>query len=208
MSDLYTELLDIRGAGKVYDFRKGRLSRPNGGVINVLLGVHHIPVIHNRKGIPDLITLGQVLIDQGLMVQFGTDDNGHVAIFTDPNRLCYQARGVNSFSLGVEHMHWAVDEPWQRDQLRAAAWVYQYTHRKVGLPMRAGRIRAGGGGLGSVEVLKRGWVSHRREANVAGYHDRSDPGPLLDWPYIRHAALFYIAHGGFWYRRDGRKVQA
>ena len=43
------------------------------------------------------------------MVQFSTDASGNVAMFTKANRLCFQARGANSVSCGIEHMHATID---------------------------------------------------------------------------------------------------
>src|SRR5687767_5356297 len=70
---------------RVYDYG----SPPNGGIIGVRACVHHIPVIRNTPGRGDLDVLDRVLRAQGLMVQFGTDDEGNVARYTRANRLCY-----------------------------------------------------------------------------------------------------------------------
>lgn len=187
-------LKELRGAGKVFDFRGTGVLPPNGGVIQPLIMVEHIPVVPNVQGAGDFHTLARVLKEQGLSLQAATDREGNVALYNSLNRLCFQARGANSVSCGVEHMHMTVEEEWTKKQLRASAWLWQLAERDFGIPLRIARISSGQGRIG---VLRRGHTSHRRVSAAAGFHDRVDPGPGYDWEYVRKAALFFKRHGHF-----------
>lgn len=184
----------LPGAGAVYDYRRTGLLAPNGGIIRPLIMVEHIPVVPNRKGLGDFVQLANVLKAQGLSLQAATDSEGNVALYTDLNRLCYQARGANSVSCGVEHMHMSIGEPWSKKQLRASAWLWQYAEREYAIPMRVANL---GAGNRTVSVLSKGHTSHQRVSAAAGYHDRSDPGPGYDWEYVRKAALYFKRKGTF-----------
>lgn len=186
---------ELGGAGKVYDWRGTGLLRPSAGTIKPLIMVEHIPVVPNKAGIQDFLDLARVLRAQGLSLQAATDRDGNVALFTPLHSCCWQARGVNQQSCGVEHMHMAVSEEWTKKQLRASAWLWQYAEREYGIPLRVGKLAPGGPGL--ARVIKRGHVSHERVSQAAGFNDRVDPGPKYDWEYVRHAALFFKAHGHF-----------
>lgn len=183
---------EIRGMGKVLDWRTSDWTPVNGGKIKPLAFVQHIPVIANKPGIDDFITLRNVLVAQGLMVQSATDREGNVALFTPFDSLCYQARGANQLSCGCEHMHANVSEEWSRKQIRAGAWLAQLAERKHGIPAKLGRF---GNGDGVIRVLERGHLSHEWVSKKAGYNDRSDPGPGFDWEYQWHCVDFYKAHG-------------
>lgn len=187
-------LKELRGAGKVFDFRGTGVLPPNGGVLQPLIMVEHIPVVPNVQGAGDFHTLARVLKEQGLSLQAATDREGNVALYNSLNRLCFQARGANSVSCGVEHMHMTVEEEWTKKQLRASAWLWQLAERDFGIPLRVARISSGPGRIG---VLRRGHTSHRRVSAAAGFHDRVDPGPGYDWEYVRKAALFFKRHGHF-----------
>lgn len=188
-------LKTIKGMGTVYDWRDSPWTQPSGGRIVPHLGIQHIPVIRNVDGFGDLITLEEVLQAQGLQVQQGTDREGNVALFTPGNFLCYQARGANSVSWGTEHMHMAISEPWTKRQLRAAAWVNQLNHRHYGTPLTLATLASGGPGL--VRIIHRGQTTHQEEADAAGYHDRSDPGPGFDFAYVAHCEAYFAQHGHF-----------
>ena len=187
-------LKELRGAGKVFDFRGTGLLPPNGGIIQPLIMVEHIPVVPNVEGAEDFHQLARVLRQQGLSLHAATDREGNVALYNPLNRLCYQARGANSLSCGVEHMHMTVDEAWTRKQLRASAWLWQLAERDFGIPLRIARISSG---QGRVSVLRRGHTSHRRVSEAAGFNDRVDPGPGYDWEYVAKAALFFKRHSHF-----------
>jgi hypothetical protein len=177
----------------IYDYR--RETSPNGGQINVRACVWHIPVIRNQPGPQDLHTLRRVLIDQGLMVQFGTDAEGNVALYTKADRLCYHARGGNSITIGVEQMHYTTGEPWSRKQLRAAGWIAQYLERTQGIPLRMADVEPGGRGV--ARIVRTGHTSHEQISRCAGYHDRSDPGRGFSYEQVFHAAKYFKKHGHF-----------
>lgn len=177
----------------VFDFR--HVTRPNGGRIEVRACVHHIPVISNVAGRGDLDLLRQVLLDQRLMVQFGTDAEGNVAIYTPPDRLCHQARGANSFTCGIEHMHKTTDEGWLKKQLRAAAWIAQLLERRFDLPLKMATVEPAGPGV--ARIVNRGHTSHQEISSKAGHNDRSDPGAGFDYEYVFGAAKFFKKHGHF-----------
>ena len=101
-------LKELRGAGKVFDYRNTGLLPANGLIIHPLIMVEHIPVIENVPGQEDFMTLARVLKTKGLSLQAATDREGNVALYNPLNRLCFQARGANQVSCGVEHMH---DDP-------------------------------------------------------------------------------------------------
>jgi hypothetical protein len=184
----------LGGAGRIYDWRGTGLLPPNGGRIRPLVMVEHIPVVPNKAGTDDFITLANVLRAQGLSLQAATDSEGNVALYNSLDALCYQARGANSVSCGVEHMHMSVGEPWTRRQLRASAWLWQYAEREYAIPLRGARLASG---PGVVRVLRRGHCSHRRVSQAAGFNDRSDPGPGYDWEYVARAARYFKQRGHF-----------
>ena len=177
----------------VFDFR--HVTSPNGGKIAVQACVHHIPVISNVPGRADLDTLRQVLLNQGLMVQFGTDSEGNIAVYTPPDRLCFHARGGNSVTCGIEHMHATVGEHWTKKQLRAAAWIAQFLERRAGLPLRMATVEPGGSGI--ARITRTGHTSHELISRNAGFNDRSDPGDGFDFEYVFEAANFFKEHGHF-----------
>lgn len=177
----------------IYDYR--RETSPNGGVIPIRACVHHIPVVRNVAGRADFDTLRQVLLAQGLMVQYSTDTEGNIALYTQANRLCYQARGANSVSCGIEHMHYAVGEPWSKKQMRAAGWLAQYLEREHGLPLRMADVEPGGGGV--ARIARTGHTSHEQVSKMAGFNDRSDPGRGFDYEQVFHNARYFKAHGHF-----------
>jgi hypothetical protein len=178
----------LSGAGTVFDFRGTGLLPPNGGRIPLLIMVEHIPVFPNKKGIEDFIGLAGVLRAQGLSLQAATDSEGNVAIYNNLNTLCFQAKGANSISCGVEHMHMTIAEPWTRAQLNASAWLWHYAHVVYGLPKQRAWL---GHGNGLVTVKRKGHTGHRDVSHKAGFNDRSDPGPRYDWGYVNHAADFF-----------------
>ena len=177
----------------VFDFR--HVTSPNGGKIAISACVHHIPVITNVPGRADLDTLRQVLLDQGLMVQFGTDAEGNVAMYTPADRLCFHARGGNSVTCGIEHMHFGVNDPWTDKQFRAAAWIVQLLNHKHGLPMRMAVVEPDGSGR--VRVTRTGHTSHQEISAKARFNDRSDAGPGFDYDRVFEAAKFFQKHGHF-----------
>lgn len=189
----------LKGAGKVYDFRGTGVCpgyRSGGRYVRIkpLIMVEHIPVMHNKTGIQDFYDLGAVLRAQGLHLQAATDREGNVALYNDLNVLCYQARGANQVSCGVEHMHMSVGEEWLKKQLRASAWLRQYAEREYGIPLQNAIL---GSGSGTVKVIRKGHCSHRRVSSAAGYNDRSDPGAGYDFEYVKHCAQFFKRHGHF-----------
>ncbi len=185
---------ELRGAGRVYDWRDTGLLPANGKRIRLHLMVEHIPVVPNQAGTGDFIQLANVLRAQNLGLQAATDREGHVALYTRLDELCWQAKGANQVSCGVEHMHMSISESWSKKQLRASAWLWQYAEHVHGIPMQTGKL---GRGPGFVKVVRRGHVSHQAVSAAAGFNDRSDPGPGYDWAYVLRAAKFYAAHGGF-----------
>lgn len=183
---------------RIFDYRGE--TQPNGGRIELRACVHHIPVIKNQDGRGDLDTLRRVLLDRrpptgGLMVQFGTDAEGNVALYTRANRLCFQARGANQSTCGIEHMHFTTDERWRKRQFRAAAWIAQYLHREFDIPLQMAKVEPLGSGL--VQIARKGHTSHQIVSQVAGFNDRSDPGPGFDYEYVFHAAKFFKRKGHF-----------
>jgi hypothetical protein len=177
---------------KIWDYRNE--TPPNGGRIDLQACVHHIPVIADRPGRDDLDLLRDVLIQQGLMVQFGTDAEGNVALYTRANRLCYHAKGANSVACGIEHMHYSIDDPWTEKQLRAAGWI---AHRLVeqGIPLRMADVEPAG--PGRVKIVRTGHTTHQQVSRLAGSNDRRDPGSLCNFDRIFHYARFYKRHGHF-----------
>ena len=187
-------LRTLRGAGKVFDYRGTGLLPPSGGRIRPLIMVEHIPVVPNAKGTSDFKLLARILKQQGLSLHAATDAEGNVALYNNLDRLCFQARGANQVSCGVEHMHMTVDEPWTRKQLNAAAWLWCLAKRDFAIPMRIARLSPGAGKVG---VLRRGHTSHKRVSQAAGFNDRSDPGPGFDYKYVRRAGIFFRQNGHF-----------
>jgi hypothetical protein len=187
--------LKIAGERKstVFDFR--HVTSPNGGKITLQACVHHIPVISNVPGRADLDTLRSVLLAQGLMVQFGTDAEGNVAMYTPADRLCFHARGGNSVTCGIEHMHATVGEAWTKKQLRAAAWIVQRLERQFGLPRRMATVEPNGPRF--ARITRTGHTSHEEISRAAGFNDRVDPGDGFDYDYVFHAAEFFEKHGHF-----------
>lgn len=177
---------------RVWDYRAE--TSANGGQINLRACVHHIPVIHNVKGRADLDVLRRVLLAQGLMVQFATDAEGNVALYTRADRLCYHARGANSVTCGIEHMHFLTSEPWSRRQMMAAAWIAQYLQREHGIPLRMADVEPG---QGVALIVRSGHTSHQQISRMAGFNDRRDPGQGFDYERMFGAAAFFARHGHF-----------
>lgn len=177
----------------VYDYRME--TNPNGGAIKLQGCIWHIPVIRQMEGRADLDVLRRVLLDQGLMVQFGDDAEGNVALYTRANRLCYQARGANQISCGVEQMHLTTGESWSKKQFRAGGWIAQYLEREFDIPLQMADVEPNGRGF--VKFVRKGHTSHEQISRMAGYNDRSDPGPGMDYEYVFHCARFFKEHGHF-----------
>jgi hypothetical protein len=188
-------LKDVKGMGKVYDWRTSPWTPANGGSIKPLAFVHHIPVVPNSVGIGDFVTLRNVLVAQGLMVQTATDREGNVALFTPFNRLCYQAKGANQITCGCEHMHLTTGEAWTKHQLRASAWLVNQALEKHGIPATAWASL--GSGKGFVTVKRRGQTTHESVSAHAGFHDRTDPGHGYDKEYVDHCVHYYRKHHHF-----------
>jgi len=184
----------VKGGVTVYDFRDTGLCPANGGRIDPVLFVQHIPVVRNVPGIADFITLGNVLRAQGLAVQRATDAEGGVALYTRLRDLCYHARGSNSISVGCENMHWATTESWTEKQLRAVAWVLVQARREVGIPIRPAQLVAGNGLAG---CARSGYTTHEKQSDAAGYHDRTDPGAGYRSGQVRELAAFFERHDRF-----------
>jgi hypothetical protein len=173
--------------GKVFDYRGTGLCPPNGGRIRPLMMVHHIPVVRNVAGLADFVTLGQILRDQGLSIQAATDAEGNVALYTRFDELCFGHRGANQLACGVEHMHFTVDEPWTEEQMRAAAWCASRVMSSFGIPPRDAKVLPGSGVVG---VQRRGHTAHKVVSHLAGFRDRSDPGPGFDFRHLYELTRF------------------
>jgi hypothetical protein len=167
---------------------------PNGPKTPKTVMVEHIPVIANRPGISDFVILANVLKAQGLSLQAATDSAGNVALYNDLGTLCFQARGLNTASCGVEHMHATITEPWTKKQLRASAWLWVRAKVAHGIPYERARL---GSGPGFARVLSKGHATHAAVSAAAGFHDRSDPGPGYSFPEVRRLARYYEEHGTF-----------
>jgi hypothetical protein len=194
-------LKSIKGMGTVYDWRPTNWTKANGGTIVPSFGVQHIPVVRNVDGFADIVTLRNVLVDQGLMIQQCTDREGNVGLFVYGNHLCFQARGANQCSWGTEHMHMTTSESWTKRQLRAAAWVNQLNNKHYGTPLSRGTV---GSGNGLVRVIHPGQTTHQRISQAAGFNDRSDPGVKgedpgggYDFEYVSHCEQFFAKNGHF-----------
>lgn len=177
----------------VFDYRG--FTDPNGGTIPLQACVHHIPVVPNAPGHADFDLLRQVLLGRGLMVQLSTDDAGNVALYTRANRLCWQAKGANSITCGIEHMHMTIAEDWSRKQIRAAAWCAQYLEREFDVPLQMADVEPNGPGL--VKIVRKGHTSHRQVSRLAGYNDRVDPGPGFDYELMFSSASYFKRKGHF-----------
>jgi hypothetical protein len=190
---LRTLKIQVDLESRVFDYRHS--TSPNGGRIALQACVHHIPVISQQRGRGDLDVLRRVLQNQGLMVQFGTDEEGNVAVYTAPNRLCFHARGGNAQTCGIEHMHFATSEGWLKKQFRAAAWIAQLLERQHGIPLRMAQVERAGSGR--VQITRTGHTSHEEISRKAGFNDRSDPGRGFDYEQVFSAARFFKEHGHF-----------
>jgi hypothetical protein len=175
--------------GRVFDYRGTGAITANGGRIPLLAMVEHIPVVPNKPGTEDFDTLARVIRAQGLGLQAATDREGNVALFTNLNRMCFQARGLNAASCGVEHMHMTTGEAWTREQFNASAWLWHYAKVVYGLKKRRGRLAPAGPGL--ARVVRTGHVTHQEVSTAARFNDRSDPGPGYDFEYVQHAANYF-----------------
>lgn len=183
----------IPGGVTIRDYRGTGLCPPNGGRIRPLIFVQHIPVIRNKPGTEDLITLGRVLKQQGLAVQAGTDAEGNVAQYTRLDELCYHARGANSVSMGCEHMHYSISEEWTEAQMRAAAWLAHHASVSYGIPLQRAILGQGR----PTKVQRRGHTSHANQSAKAGFNDRSDPGPKFNYTHLYDLAKFYAKNRRF-----------
>jgi hypothetical protein len=184
-------LYDWRGTGMCPPVRSGGRTVKIGPVIMV----EHIPVVRNVVGPGDFHTLANVLKAQGLSLQAATDAEGNVCFYANLNDLCWQARGANQVSCGVEHMHWSTSEPWTRKQFLASAWLWHHAWKNQGIPCKQGTLFYGAPGVAT--VTSPGHVSHELVSRYAGYNDRTDPGDKYDWQLVRKAALYFRKHGTF-----------
>jgi hypothetical protein len=180
--------------GKVFDFRGTGLCPPNGGRIQPLLMVHHIPVVSNVHGTADFITLGNILRGKGLAIQASTDAEGNVALFTRFDDFCFGHRGANQVACGVEHMHLTIGDPWPEKQMRAAAWCAAQVWIRHAVPPRGGVLTAGDRIVG---VKRRGHTSHRTVSDLAGFRDRTDPGTGFDFAHLYELTRFFREHRRF-----------
>jgi hypothetical protein len=80
-------------------------------------------------------------------------------------------------------------------QYRAAAWLTWWVHKNHGVPVQLGRLKNAGPGL--ARVTRRGHVTHAHVSDVAGFHDRTDPGPLFSRSHVFELAGWYEAHRSF-----------
>jgi hypothetical protein len=173
--------------GKVFDFRGTGLCPPNGGRIRPLIMVHHIPVVPNAAGTADFVRLGDILRRKGLGIHASTDAEGNVALYTRFDELCFGHRGANQIGCGIEHMHFRVEEPWTEKQMRAAAWCAARVWLNFGIPPRGAVLGAGN----PVVTQRRGHTTHKRVSDLAGFHDRSDPGAGFSFPHMYELARFF-----------------
>lgn len=183
----------IKGGVTIRDYRDTGLCPANGGRITPVIFIDHIPVIRNKDGVGDLILLGQVLKQQGLAVQRGTDAEGNVAKYTDLNELCYHARGANTISAGAEHMHYGLSEPWTERHFRAAAYCAWEAWHYRGIPLQGAKLLPGN----PTRVERKGHASHKAQSAAAGFGDRSDPGPGFRFMHVYELARFYDKHRRF-----------
>lgn len=189
-------VIDVKGmGGKFYDFRGTGLLPPSGGLIRVQVGVEHIPVIHQAAGLDDFFTLASVLRQRGLSLQAATDGTGNAVQYNRLDALCWQAKGANSISYGVEHMHFAIDEAWSRRQFRAAAYMMWRAQEYQGIPLIGGKLVQLAPGV--VGATRKGHVSHKYVSATAGFFDRVDPGPLFRWQHCYELAAFFDEHRRF-----------
>lgn len=186
---------DVPGMGTVYDYRDTGLLPANGGRITLEGHVHHIPVMRDQKGADDFIALANVLKVQGLSLQFATDGEGNVCLYNPANVLCFQARGVNSRACGTEHMHLTIGQKWTERQFRAAAWLEWWLERNYGIPNRNAILVPNG--FHQARFKRTGHTTHAEEARVAGFNDRTDPGPGFVRRHVHELADFYKAHRTF-----------
>jgi len=181
--------------GKVFDFRGTGLCPPKpGGRIHPLLMVHHIPVVSRIPGTADFEKLGRILRGQGLAIQAATDAEGNVALFTRFDEKCFGHRGANQLACGVEHMHLTTAKEFTEKQMRAAAWCAHRVWTNFGIPPRRGILLPGDG---VVRVQRRGHTSHENVSNMAGFHDRSDPGPNFSYRHLYELTKFFRKHRRF-----------
>lgn len=185
----------VEGMGTVYDYRGTGLLPANGGRIRLEGHVHHIPVMPDKEGAEDFIALARVLRGQGLSLQFATDGDGNVCIYNPANVLCYHARGINSLAAGTEHMHMSIGQRWRERQFRAAAWIEWWLERNYGIPNRNGILVPNG--FHQARFKRTGHTTHAIEARVAGYFDRSDPGPGFKRAHVHRLADYYKRHRSF-----------
>ncbi len=180
--------------GKVFDFRGTGLCPPNGGRIQPLAMVHHIPVVAREPGTADFEKLGRILRGKGLAIQAATDAEGNVALFTRFDDLCFGHRGANQLACGVEHMHLTTAKDFTEQQMRAAAWCAHRVWKHFGIPPRRANLLPGDG---IVRVQRRGHTSHMNVSNLAGFHDRTDPGPNFNFAHLYELTKFFSKHHRF-----------
>jgi N-acetylmuramoyl-L-alanine amidase len=180
--------------GKVFDFRGTGLLRPSGGRIRPLVMVHHIPVVRQSAGLADFRKLAEILNGKGLAIQAATDAEGNVALFTRFDELCFGQKGANQVGCGVEHMHLTVEKTFSEQQMRAAAWCANQVWVSFNIPPRRGILTPGDGKVG---VKRRGHTSHKNVSNMAGFHNRSDPGPLFDFAHLYELTKHFHEKGKF-----------
>ena len=71
--------------------------------------------------------------------------------------------------------------------MRAAAWCAHQVWTNFGIPPRRAILLPGDG---VVRVQRRGHTSHMNVSNLAGFHDRSDPGPNFSYRHLYELTKF------------------
>ena len=141
-------------------------------------------VLHDTEGgnipnsVADLKGLGEYFDRPSTQASshVGVDADGHSARYVQPHKKAWTQAYWNQVSLSVEQIGFAV-ENWNapakdKEIHETARWIALW-HREQGVPIRRGRVSAGG------SVLRSGVVQHRELGNLGGgHHDVSASYPM------------------------------
>jgi hypothetical protein len=165
-------------------------NRSTRGGAHPTLIVIHATAGHNRRGISDLIGLGEwfavgsVQAGNPVSCTVATDNEGHSARYVRDVDKAWHCAAYNRPALGIEQVAPGDGTEITRDMYRETArWVALWS-REHHIPIQHARVENG-------MILRPGIIRHSELGQLGGGH--ADPGPY-DMHAMHSLALFYRAH--------------
>jgi N-acetyl-anhydromuramyl-L-alanine amidase AmpD len=155
-----------------------------------VLMVIHSTEGHNRKGIQDLVNLGEYFNNPSVEASshVGVDAEGHSAQYVKDSRKAWTCAGFNSASLNIEMIGFSSQKWWPSRQEKKVAKYLAYWSKKYGIPLRSGRVDGSTG-----RIFASGVVRHSDLGAFGGNH--GDPGSGFNMGRVIRYAKWYKARG-------------